>query len=198
MIYLYRCAVRTSIVTKAYHWTMFFLTPFRTFIIDFVSSWQNFRFKCTSSIVTNSFKFKSNLTIIRIYLSAQIVFKDVRNQIYQWLKSYSCLPHIIHVYRCAHLLLQIPSILDNVFPHTLRNISNWFCLKLTEVKRHIFYRHKFLTMQWCSLFVKSSSLSGQYILCWLRPKLVRSDWEKFSTCSFSSHLAFLIDSSQIG
>ena len=34
--------------------------------------------------------------------------------------------------------------LDNVFPHTLRNISNWLCLKLTEVKRHIFYRHKFL------------------------------------------------------
>ena len=29
---------------------------------------------------------------------------------YQWLKLYSCLPHIIHVYRCAHLLLQIPSI----------------------------------------------------------------------------------------
>ena len=156
---------------------------------------QNFRFKCTSSIVTNSFKFKSNLTIIRIYLSAQIVFKDVRNQIYQWLKSYSCLPHIIHVYRCAHLLLQIPSILDNVFPHTLRNISNWFCLKLTEVKRHIFIRHNFLTMM---LFIWKVFLSGQYILCWLRPKLVRSDWEKFSTCSFSSHLAFLIDSSQIG
>ena len=85
----------------------------------------------TNNLTFNSFKF--NLTI-RIYLSAQIVFKDVRNQIYQWLKSYSCLPHIIHVYRCAHLLLQIPSILDNVFPHTLRNISNWFCLKLTEVK----------------------------------------------------------------
>ena len=79
-------------------------------IMMLMTMMKNFRFECTSSIVTNSFQFKSNPTITRIYLYAQIVFNDVRNQMYQWLKLYSCLPHIIHVYRCAHLLLQIPSI----------------------------------------------------------------------------------------
>ena len=46
-----------------------------------------------------------------------------------------------HIYYYKFLAL-----LDNVFPHTLRNMSNWFCLKLTEVKRHIFIRHNSLTM----------------------------------------------------
>ena len=42
---------------------------------------------------------------------------------------WSCYPLYAHIFYCHKFI-----ILDNVFPHTLQNISHWFCINLIEVK----------------------------------------------------------------